>query len=336
MRRPRSLPAFTEQEYETAQVLLATRVAYMMGRKLEEGDWAEVYCRAKGIPLQGWSNLNIDVMHDALGIEHKMICYRSHVDLLEACGRSLMHPSATRSIRVPSPDTDPEVAKRDILQQYADLIEMRREKVREAAGGREPDVRTGWLLWQQSLRQFLYFEEEMLPPNPDDYTASWRRSGGGIRKESRNLWVYERETGKKRYSITTAAGAKIQPYFDVPPASDPNLYHFRVIGEVIEAGLVRVWVTEATERELRRLLGELDTERLSAAIVEAAAAVSRMDVVEQARTETAHALIVTETAYLALHEALPGVSDEHSFQLLAQHLRQRETRWTTFRAGTSK
>ena len=42
----------------------------MMGRKLEEGDWAEVYCRAKGLPNQGWSNLNIDVMHEGLGVEH--------------------------------------------------------------------------------------------------------------------------------------------------------------------------------------------------------------------------------------------------------------------------
>jgi hypothetical protein len=34
----------------------------MMGRKLEEGDWAEVYCRANGIPKKGWSNLKLDIM----------------------------------------------------------------------------------------------------------------------------------------------------------------------------------------------------------------------------------------------------------------------------------
>ncbi len=64
-----TLPAFTEQEYMQAHVLLATRVAYMMGRKLEEADWADVYCAAKRIPKQGWSNLEIDVVHENLGVE---------------------------------------------------------------------------------------------------------------------------------------------------------------------------------------------------------------------------------------------------------------------------
>ncbi len=50
MKRPKTLPAFSPEEREQVHTLLATHVAYMMGRKLEEGDWAEVYCRAKGIP----------------------------------------------------------------------------------------------------------------------------------------------------------------------------------------------------------------------------------------------------------------------------------------------
>ena len=44
----------------------------MMGRKFEEGDWADVYCTAKNIPNRGWSNLNIDVIYNGLGVEHKM------------------------------------------------------------------------------------------------------------------------------------------------------------------------------------------------------------------------------------------------------------------------
>ena len=50
MQRPRVLQAFTQAEYEKAHQLLATKVAFMMGRKFEEGDWADVYCGAKGIP----------------------------------------------------------------------------------------------------------------------------------------------------------------------------------------------------------------------------------------------------------------------------------------------
>lgn len=325
MRRPRTLSAFSAKQFEKAHTLLATHVAYMMGRKLEEGDWAEVYCRAKGIPKTGWSNLNLDIMYKGLGVEHKMKCYRSSVNLADAYGKTLMHPSATRSIRVPPPTTDPEVAMRDVLGQYAQVIEDRRAKVKEGSSGVEPDMRTGWLLWQQSLRQFLYFEEEMIAPNPDDYTANWeKRSAGGGRKQSTSLWIYEKEApGRKRYSVTTEAGPKIQPYFDVPPPTDPNVYLFTVIGEVIDNGLVKVWITEATARELTGRLHKLDTETVSQAIIGAAEAISKMDNVEQAEAEVAVSIFITHQAYEALMSVLPGVSDEHSFRLLAQHLRRK-------------
>lgn len=327
MTRPRTLPAFTEAERVEAHRLLATKVAFMMGRKLEEGDWSEVYCGAKNIPIRGWSNLQIDIMHGSLGVEQKMLCYRSSVSIADACGRTFMHPSATRSIRVPSSDTDPDEAMQSVLNQYAALIETRRKKVREESGtDEEPDMRTGWLLWQESLRQFLYFEEEMLPPNPDNYTAKWeRRKGGGSRKDSTNLWIYEKDTGRKRYSVTTEAGAKIQPYFDVPPPTDPNLYIFTVIGEVIDTGFVRVWITEITARELRRLLGGLDTETLSSAIIESADEIVKLEGTEENKVEEAQSILITFDAYEALQRALPGVSDEHSLQLLAQYLRSRDT-----------
>jgi hypothetical protein len=301
MRRPRTLSAFTEEEKKTAHRLLATRVAFMMGRKFEEGDWADIYCAAKNIPHKGWSNLEIDVMHGSLGVEHKMLCYRSRVNLLEACGKTLMHPAATRSIRVPATETSPDETMRQVLKQYGELIKARRTKVREQSGVAEtPDLRTGWLLWQESLRQFLYFEEEMLVPNPNDYTAEWVSSGGGNRKESKNLWVYEKKTGIKRYSITTAAGAKIQPYFDVPPPTDPNLYLFTVIGEIIDTGLVRVWVTEATAQELRRLLGAVDTNALSETILQCAEAAPHLLPTESISVEAAEAFMITEPAYVAL------------------------------------
>ena len=322
MRRPKSLSAFSADERDQAHKLLASRVAFMMGRKFEEGDWADVYCAAKKIPNTGWSNLKIDVMRDLLGVEHKMLCYRKKPNIAEACGQTLMHPSATRSIRVPSTDTDPDEAMRDVLTQYADFIEARRSKVREQSKVKgEPDMRTGWLLWQVSLRQFLYFEEEMLPPNPDDYKADWNKSGGGARKESKNLWIYEKETGRKRYSITTEAGAKIQPYFDVPPPTDPNIYLFTVIGEIIDTGIVRVWLTEATARELKALIGSLDTDTVSRIVTESAAEAAKQSSVEEIKSEVAQPITMTGDAYEALQAAFPGVSDEHCFQLLAQHLR---------------
>src|SRR5574341_1040706 len=243
----------------------------MMGRKLEEADWTKVYCTAKNIPYQGWSNLKIDVIHNGLGVEHKMLSRPSDTAIREFCGTSQMHPAATRQIRIPANLDNPNAAMQDILSQYAKLIRQRAEQVRETSPGIEPDLRTGWLLWQTSLKEFLYFEEEMLPPDPDDYVAEWKDSrGGGSRRSSRNLWVYEKETGKKRYSITTAAGAKIQPYFDVPPPNDPNVYFFRVQGEELPDGTVRIWLTQATARELERLIGDLDAKTIGSAISNAA------------------------------------------------------------------
>jgi hypothetical protein len=316
-----TLPAFTLGQKTKAHALLAAKVAYMMGRKFEEGDWAEVYCKAKDIPVKRWSNLNIDIMHEGLGVEHKMLCYRSDVDLGEAFGQTMMHPAATRAIRVPPTNVDPDKAMREIFQQYAALIQQRSEKVREtASAGNHPDMRTGWLLWQESLCQFLYFEEPMLAPDPKNFYAKWHDSGGGPRKASRNLWVFDKETGHKRYSITTAAGAKIQPYFDVPPPNDPNVYLFTVIGEVIGVGMVRVWLTIATFRELKRVLGDFDTAKLSQFVLRKLEGVSPSLIVRGGDEPAAETIILTAEAYSRLKAVFPGVNDDNSFQLFLEFL----------------
>ena len=313
--------AFTQSQYARAHLFLATRVVTMMGRKFEEGDWAEVYCAAKDIPLVGWSNLNIDIVYRGLGVEHKMLCYRA-TTVMEACGTTLMHPSLTRSVRIPSVEADPNSVMRDVLTQYGELVELRRMRVRTTAEGAEPDMRTGWLLWQASLREFLYFEEEMLAPNPDDYRAEWRESGGGGRKTSRNLWVYEKDTGKKRYSVTTSAGAKIQPYLDVPPPDDPFLYRFVVQGLHLGDNLVRIWVAANTARELSGLVGSLEPGELSSAILHAAREASTEPGEAELQAETAQPLEITKEAYEVMKQTWVGVSDEHSVELLIRALRR--------------
>jgi len=295
----------------------------MMGRKLEEGDWADVYCRAKGIPNRGWSNLNIDVMHEGLGVEHKMLSYRSNTNIAKACGETLMHPAATRSIRIPTGRATAERAMREVLQQYADLIQQRTNKVREQAPtGTQPDMRTGWLLWQESLRQFLYFEEPMEAPDPSRYSAEWVESGGGSRKGSRNLWIYEKATGKKRFSVTTAAGAKIQPYFDVPPPNDPNLYIFTVIGEVILDGMVRCWLTQTTLQDLQQILERVSSQTVSKAIQQHLANMPAVEAGPVAVEGPAEPLEITADAYALLTSRLPGVNDDHCFQMLVRLLRK--------------
>lgn len=196
--RPKTLPAFTQKEKETAHVLLATQVVFMMGRKLEEADWSSVYCKAKGIPERGWSNLRIDVTYEGLGVEHKMLRVGSDAPIRTLCGTSPMHPSATRSIRIASTDANPNQVMVDVLTQYRRNLDERRAKIREGFTEKEPDLRTGWLLWQTSLTEFLYFEEEMLNPDPADYFAEWKESGGtGARKPSRTYGSMRRKPAGK-------------------------------------------------------------------------------------------------------------------------------------------
>lgn len=320
MQRPKILPAFTKPEFEKAHRLLAAKVAFMMGRKFEEGDWTQVYCDAKGIPKTGWSNLNIDVVYQCIGIEHKMLRPTGNKPVRNVFGTRLMHPSATRSIRVE--DGDANEVMRSILKQYADFIEQRSEFVKQRCPSGESDLRTGWGLWQSNLKEFIYFEEEMLVPSPDDFIAEWHENEGkGARKESKSLWIYEKETGQKKYSITTSAGAKIQPYFDVPPASDPNVYFFRVQGEEYKPGFIRVWVPAATAHDLERLAGDLSTERLHDVIARSKSDLKESRAAYSISPEEAIAITITIDSYRTLEGLFPNaVSDAHRIQLLIAEL----------------
>lgn len=320
MQRPRILQAFTEAEYEKAHRLLATRVAYMMGRKFEEGDWAEVYCGAKSIPRVGWSNLNIDVVHGCTGVEHKMLRPPGDKPVRMVYGSRLMHLSATRSIRIEDGDADQ--VMRLVLRQYADFIEQRREFIRRQCPSGEPEMRTGWVLWQSNLRELLYFEEETTVPSPDDFIAEWHENiGKGARKESKSLWIYEKDTYQKKYSVTTSAGAKIQPYFDVPPASHPNVYSFRVQGYEFEPGYVRVWIPIATVRELERLVGDVSSENLERLILYSGSDLKDSHPVYNVNTEEVRELTLTSDSYVVLEGMFPeAVSDAHRFQLLVTYL----------------
>jgi hypothetical protein len=290
----------------------------MNGRKLEEDDWSSVYCEAKKIPQRGWSNLNIDVVHGALGVEHKMLRYDQRLDL--AFGTTHMHPSLTRSIRIPSTDAEAGEVMSDVFAQYAALVESRRAYVeRQNADGGEVDLRTGWLLWQSSLQQFLYFEEETTAPDPADYWAEWHeRPTRGSRKPSKNLWIFERTTRQKRYSVTTSAGIKIQPYFDVPSRENPHAYLFTVQAAPVPGGSVRATITQRTAAALEQVLGSLDSDTLSAAILRAADILRESEFLDDTTTEADEIQFVTlkAEAYAALREVLPGVNDEDQFRQL--------------------
>ncbi len=290
-----------------------------------------------------------------------MICRRAHQPIMEACGTSIMHPAGTRAIRIPD-EEDATLAARIVLQQYAELIEQRtvivdilnkyhhgrltkketitalrtidmslssaraaipNERRPIGSPDAEPDMRMGWLLWQDSLREFLYFEERMTKPNPHDFVAEWRDSGGGRRKKSRNLWVFRKDTGLKVYSITTEAGAKIQPYFTVPMPSDPNLYHFVVQGEDCGNGMIRVWLTKTTAALLQDVVGELKPETIAAAVDKANLEQVREVVSGNLFGVLAVDVLVPSATYIRLQEIFKGKSDEHNFKQLLDVLQPR-------------
>ena len=324
-----TLPAFSPAEVERAKLLLAAQVASMMGRKMEEGDWSWVYCRAKNIPETGWSNLNIDVIHRGLGVEHKLLrCSNLRGRPIKSvCGTTRMHPAATRSIRIADVNRAADVVAAEVLGQYNSLIDSRSAGVARTRPGFAPDMRIGWLLWENSLTEFLYFEERMCKVRVDDYYAEWNETPPrGARKGSKSLWIYSRETQQKKYSVTTTAGIKIQPYFDVPSPTDANLYYFRVQSEIVDADTVLVWVSAPTARRLKRAVGELTKDAVSSAILAASGTIARTLDDDTTADELAVAIPVTQKAFAVLCSTWDGVSDEHRTQLFLEAFREGENR----------
>jgi hypothetical protein len=318
-----TLPVFTPSELQRAKILLATQVASMMGRKLEEGDWSRVYCKAKEIPEVGWSNLHIDVSHKGLGLELKLlrVANLQSKPLKSVCGTALMHPAATRSIRIERTNLPANKVMAAVFEQYGHLIEQRTDRVRSAWPGTPVDMRTGWLIWEDNLAEFLYFEEPMVAPNPDRYFAEWNDTPArGARKASRSLWVYDKKTKQKRYSITTSAGIKIQPYFDVPTPSDRHLCYFRVQSEPIGRDTVCLWIAASTAAALKDRLGSLDRAVVSAAILKVLAKGVMPAELTNPEQDLAIPVRISTEAHTRLLSDWEAVSDEHRAQLLLKAL----------------
>lgn len=322
-----SLAVFSVREELAVKLHLAGKVAAMMGRKWEEGDWSEVYCAAKGIPNAGWSNLNIDVNHEGVGVEFKMLRVpRLGDDAIEKiCGTTLMHPSATRSIRISDLEVEANDAMRDVFQQYTELIEARTVAVKDAGGSEVVDMRVGWLLWETKLREFLYWEEPMVAPNSGDYYAQWNeRPAMGARKPSKSLWIYDRTTRLKRYSVTTSAGIKIQPYFDVPAPDDPHLYRFRVQSEPIGLDAIVLWITRTTASELAKHANTGDRDAVSDLILRLGESYDPggFSIDDREDHVAAVPVEVSRAAYECLGDHWAGVNDDHSVRLFLRAFEQ--------------
>lgn len=154
------------------------------------------------------------------------------------------------------------------------------------------------------------------------FYAEWNETAArGARKSSRSLWIYEKDTGQKRYSVTTSAGIKIQPYFDVPAPSDANLYYFRVQSEPIDADTVQLWIASSTAMGLKRLLGSLTREKVSEAVLTLAQAGAHPITPADPEHDMAVPVPISIAAHTALIAMWDGaVSDEHRAQLLLKAL----------------
>lgn len=210
------------QAFDADEVLLATAevnklVRSLQGRKLEEGDWTGLYCRVKGVPDMGWSNLPFrDYLHDGVGVEFKLL---GKANPSKCIGKSLMHPAATRTIdfdeREPAAD-----AMAKVFSQWGSAISEFENRVRATSKTGKADIRWGILLWAPDHSEFLYFEERLQKPRVEDYEARWH-DGNHRGKPTRNLHIFDKATGKKAFSCTLPRnGAKLQPYFNVPDVAN--------------------------------------------------------------------------------------------------------------------
>jgi len=306
----------SKDEKERIKRLLASKVVGMFGRKLEEADWTEVYCKARGIPNQGWSNLKLDVMVPGLGIEIKMLGVKD-VPIVNQCGTSLMHPSATRSISLPTGNA--QSAMEQVLTEYSDLLESRRASVVELFG--EPaELRSGWLLWKRSLDEFLYFEEKLEVPDFSKYTADWyEHNSDGARRRSRNLWIFD-QNGRKRYSVTTERGVKVQPYFTIPPLGAKNLAIFKIQGEEVENDAIRIWLTSSTYEKFLSLFSSKSYSSELLELLGNMPVISDGDVLESLESDLRE-IQIDKNVYENLCEKISGVSDEHRIRQFISHIR---------------
>ena len=90
---------------------------------------------------------------------------------------------------------------------------------------------------------------------------------------------------------------------------DPNLYIFVAQGEEAGDGRVRLWLTAATARDLVKLVGDLEVEHVSQAILAAELRTGEDAVIVEG--EEVVEVLVSDEAYVKLSTDFSGPSDEH-------------------------
>lgn len=246
--------AFNEKEVQEVQRMLETLVRVLRivpgGGKMEEGYWSYIYHQVRHAPIRSWSNRTMrDFLYGGLGVEMKLL---KRLSPLSDQGHRIMHPSATRTITF-DPLLSAEECKVQILRQFGKQIAEFRNRVAQTSTDGQVDIRWGVLLWREALDEFLYFEDVMEEPNPDDFVAEFV-AGTYQGKPTSNLHIFEKDSHIKRYSVTLPQnGAKVQPYFDVPYVGQ-GAYAFKIAQE----DLAPVWLKRETFNALQDALKRQD------------------------------------------------------------------------------
>lgn len=332
-----TVAAFTDTEHQRAYKLLASKVATMGGRKLEEDDWNSVYLQTKRFPESGWSNTDLDINHEGLGVESKLLKSTRKGGVSSYFGDTIMHPAGTRAVDTPEygfGNGDADEAAHFMVQEYADYIRRRQNEVRENSSDGEADLRLSLLIWEEDLSEFIYFERRWTPPDPDDFYGEWSHNprSSSKRQSSTSLHVYREANDEKRYSVTDPSkGVKVQPYIDVPEEDSDHLYHFVAQGETPGASMKRrVWAPPTLDTYLKTKLGDdVDGEMLSNKIYEFADRVSsgEIDLSSDDGVESisiAEPFDITQEAYSILQE-LSEASDTDALRLVARKLERNQT-----------
>jgi hypothetical protein len=249
---PKHLVAFDADQLLAVTAEVNRLARSLQGRKLEEGDWTSLYCRVKGARERTWSNMPFrDYLHNGVRVEFKLLANKSPASCI---GKSLMHPAATRTINFDERERASD-AMAKVFAQWGAAIDDFEQRVSQTSRTASADIRWGILLWAPDHSEFLYFEEKLEKPLVKDYEAHWH-DGNHRGKPTRNLHIFERASGKKRFSCTLPRnGAKLQPYFDVP-----DIAHGAHIFRPEKGDVLPLFVKKSDADAIQKLFPDLESE----------------------------------------------------------------------------
>lgn len=222
--------------------------------KIREEHWISIYRAAHGVVGNRPTTKPMgDYYFQGKAIEFKV---KGVSEPIKCQGEKLSHV-ITRVVEWNEKAAE-EKSKIDVLKQletHEDLLYSLAENSADEVSGIEPVARYGVLLYNPTLEEFLYSEQDIEKLNPASFYAE---------KHNGSLWIFERESKIKRFSITGHThGAKIQRYLDVPEVGKGS-YYFKVEND----GSKPIWLSPETYNTLSTMAGTRTADEFITALLE--------------------------------------------------------------------